>query len=257
MTVVHPQRRGPSTRSLVTFGRRVIWPYPEAWPAALVICAWWLVVLWRPQSHSAGVAPHQHAASTGTNGLPPLIWWVVMVIAMMVPLTLLAARTVAFNSLWRRRHRAVAIFLLTYIMSWVAVAAVMALARRVGESWSGVAWHDAPVAVASALLGAAAWQLTPWKRRTLRASHRTMPLAPRGWHADRDCVRWGLVTARGCTGSCWPVMLIMTLTHHIGVMAALTGLSLIDRYSLRPRLAPGAAVLAGLAVVTLTGTAGP
>jgi predicted metal-binding integral membrane protein DUF2182 len=255
MTVLPALRSGLAARAPVGFGRWVAW-HPEAWPGAVTVSAWWLVLVWRPHSHTAGVAPHHHAAGTDMGGSLHLAWWTVMVVAMMVPLTLPATRTVAFNSLWRRRHRAVAIFLLGYTASWVGLGAGMLLTRGIGEAWSGVAWHGSSVVVASALLGAAAWELTPWKRRALRAAHRTMPLAPRGGRANRDCLVWGLVTARRCAASCWPVMLTMTLTHEVGVMAALTGVSLVDRYRQRPSLAASAAVFAGLAVVILASTHG-
>lgn len=237
--------------------RWVAWHHPEVWPALLAALAWGLLVALAARGDN-GVAvqhaeTHHHtgAATMNPGSAPGLVWWTVMVVAMMVPLTLPAVRTVALNSLWARRYRGVGLFLLAYTAAWVGLGTLALAARGAGERWSGMAVHDSLPALGAVLLVAAGWELTRWKRRALRTAHRTMPLAPRGRRADLSCISWGLISARRCAGSCWAVMLVMTITHNLAVMALLTGVSLADRYSRRPALRASAAVLAGLAVVVL------
>jgi predicted metal-binding membrane protein len=68
------------------------------------------------------------------TGQPPdplavLGTWLVMTVAMMVPLTVASIRTTAARSLWSRRERAVAGFLLGYLGPWlIAGMAVTMLA---------------------------------------------------------------------------------------------------------------------------------
>jgi predicted metal-binding membrane protein len=238
--------------------RWVAWHHPEVWPAVLAAVAWCLLVALAAPRGDNGVAVHyaetHHHTSAPTmsaNSVPGLVWWTVMVVAMMVPLTLPAVRTVALNSLWARRYRGVGLYLLAYTTAWVGLGALALAAREAGERWSGMTVHNSPPALGAVLLVAAGWELTRWKRRALRTAHRTMPLAPRGRRADLSCISWGLVSARRCAGSCWAVMLVMTITHNLAVMALLTGVSLADRYRRRPALRASAAVLAGLAVVVL------
>ena len=157
--------------------------------------------------------------------------WAFMVVAMMVPLVVEPIRTTAARSLWRRRHRAIALFLTGYLTTWIGagVAAIL-LARLLGLS------EESPrLLVAAGFALAAGWQLSPAKRRALNACHRTVPLAPHGARADRDCLRHGAWTGARCVTSCWPLMLACALAGHapavlLGVTLMLTG----ERYLRRP-----------------------
>ena len=81
--------------------------------------------------------------------------WSLMVVAMMVPLVAASVRMVAARSLWRRRHRAVIIFLSSYVLVWSVVGwAALALVTL----WLGSVASSVPATVA--LLLAAAWQTT-------------------------------------------------------------------------------------------------
>ena len=92
-------------------------------------------------------------------------------------LTLTNVRHVALSSLWRRRHRAIAAFLVGYLAVWIAVQTVI-----VGGTWGLlvplIGWQTA---AGVAMVAAALWEVAPIKRQRIRRCHRTVPLAPRGW----------------------------------------------------------------------------
>ena len=72
-----------------------------------------------------------------------------------------------------------------------------------------------PAAAAAVGFGAALlWQVTTLKRRALLACHRTQPLAPAGWRADLDCLRFGWTIGVSCLVSCWALMLACLLSGH-------------------------------------------
>jgi predicted metal-binding membrane protein len=243
----------------------VTWRHPEWWSLGLSVGAWLLLAT---TSASAGdlAAAHHHAGSaaaaiTGLTGgmaatvltgsaaawIPGVLGWLTMVVAMMVPLVLAQIRFAAARSLWRRRHRAIVGFLVGYLGTWLvvglgAVGLSVALQAddRVAASW----------VAALGFVVAAAWQLSPIKWRALRGCDRTNPLAPHGWRADRDCVRYGWLVGGQCLLSCWALMLACMLAGH-GVLA-LAGVTIVtaaERYLARPDQRIVCGLLAGLAVV--------
>ena len=185
---------------------------------------------------------HQHASWLGLqNG------WLVMVAAMMIPPALPMARRVARNSLRHRRQRAIALFAAASLGIWVifglvAVTAVNAVApsgRLVG----------------ACLLLAAAWELTPFKTRFLKACHRMIPLPPDDRKADRACLKLGLQYSGACFGSSWALMLPMALTGHpsLGLMVFVSSVAVAEEVAARGyRWTGGAAVaLAAVGVMVL------
>lgn len=190
------------------------WPPSSSWPrvgagagAAVVIALAWVGLLVRPGQHGAG-----------PTGLPQ---WTVMTVAMMGPAALPGIRHTARNSLRWRRRRATAEFGLGYLAVWVGYGAVVLLLP--------------PVPVGLALLGAAGWQLTPYKRRWMLECHRARPLPPTGARADRAAVGFGLRVGGACLGSCWALMAAMAF----GPMSVLwtagaAGLVLTERITRHP-----------------------
>ena len=141
--------------------------------------------------------------------------WILMVIAMMSPLLGPPIRHVIARSYRWRRRRAIMGFLLGYGAGW-AFAGIGAIALLVSLAVSG--YTTRPITGAVALLLAAAWHFLPIRGVALRLCHRTMALAPRGWAADRDCLRYGAVQGLTCLGSCLPAMLA-TMLAFPGVLA--------------------------------------
>ena len=165
-----------------------------------------------------------------------------MVLAMMVPLQRFSIRVTATRSLWRRRDRAIGGFLIGYLSPWLLVGGcVAALEVALGRlPWLGGVGFGI----------AAVWQLTPVKARALRACHRSVPLAPRGWRADRDCFRFGWLTGGQCVLSCWALMLACVLAgHSLTAMVCVSIVGVAERYVFRPRQRAIFSPLLGIALV--------
>lgn len=203
--------------------QRVVWRHPHWWALALCAVAWG--AMFRPHA--------QHAHTPGAR----LINWMIMTAAMMLPLVVSQMRFVAERSLWRRRHRAIAGFLLGYLGAWFVIGIAVAFIEP--GPWLAIA----------AFVVAGAWQLTRARRLAMAACHRAMPLAPRGWRADRDCVRYGWITGGYCVASCWALMLACAMAgHHLVAMAGITAWTWSERH-MRPRRKLYAAMLFGAAAV--------
>lgn len=218
MTAIPALTSAPLFRRL----RQFFWLRPDWWTIALCGASWWAVLL-HVRQHSAHGVHHRMTLSQDLQN------WMLMVAAMMLPLILDAVRHTAFASLWSRRHRAIAGFLLGYSVPWLLLGIAVALLH-------GEAWTHTDAASAAAFLLAAAWQLTPIHESALRACHRTLSLAPFGWLADRDCLRFGCSIGLACAASCWALMLACTFTGHS--LLAMTGglaLGIAERWSFRPR----------------------
>jgi predicted metal-binding membrane protein len=173
-----------------------------------------------------------HAACGLSHPMTPaeeLAAWLLMVVAMMFPAVAHAVRTTAFASLWRRRHRATAGFLIGYLAPWAVAGVAVAVAALRSAPWARAA-----AAPAAAFLLAALWQVTPVHAAARAACHRRLPLAPDGWRADRDCLRFGHMIGVNCLLRCWPLMLACALAAH-GSVAMLGGsaLGILERRTFR------------------------
>jgi predicted metal-binding membrane protein len=212
--------------AVVTRARRR-WRPPEDVALAVVVAAW--LVLPAMTYHAASVtAPSAvHAAADA------VLAWVVMTAAMMGPVALPAVGHVARNSLRWRRGRAVAWFAAAYGAVWLVAGVVLLTLAAIVPGGRSLR------ALAVSLAVAAAWQVSPLKRRALAACHRTVPLPPIGRRATLGCVRFGLRHGLACAASCWAVMAAMAVTPgaHVLVAAALTPVVAVERYALRPRKA--------------------
>lgn len=199
---------------------------PE-WPLAVVASGCWAVLLSRQPAHAGHIRWLQLQGD-----------WLLMLPAMMLLPALPMARRVARNSLRRRRHRAVMLFGGVSLVVWAgfgvaAVTLVHLLDLR------------SPLVLAGALAAAAAWELTPAKRRFLRACHRMPALPPHGRKADRACADLGLRYGYSCFGACWALMLPMAVAGHSpGLMVLLTGIAAAEEITVKGhRIAPVAAVV--------------
>ncbi|WP_171058287.1 DUF2182 domain-containing protein [Modestobacter altitudinis] len=168
-----------------------------------------------------------------------------MAAAMMLPSVLPTARAVALTSRWHRRHHAQLAFVGSYLAVWTAVGvAAHVLVVLLGAGGS--------VAEPAALVGAAAWELSHRKLRSLRACHRLSVTGNDGWRADLACARAGLGHARACAGACWALMAtpLVVPAGTLLVMVVATAVVWGEVLSAGPRLAtPVAATLFAAAVV--------
>lgn len=174
------------------------------------------------------------------------VHWQLMVVAMMLPVVVPSLRVTAFRSLRRRRHRALAGFLVGYLAVWAIAGAAVCSLVAVAPVLTG---DGQGRAAAGAFLLAGLWQSTHLKKRALVACHRTVPLAPSGWRADRDCLVFGGRIGGSCCAGCWPLMVACTLTgHHVVALLVCGGIGLVERYSWRPPMRPLAVAMLGLAL---------
>jgi hypothetical protein len=175
----------------------------------------------------------------------------VMAIAMMLPGAVGSVRVVAARSLWRRRGRAMAEWVVAYIGIWVAAGAVILGIRQLAIALGVLKVGTLPLAVG--LLVAAGWQLTPVKRRALNGCHRTCPMVPSGLRADRDCLLYGTMIGRECVVSCGPMMAAMTLgdQRQLLLMPVMTAVLLMERFRHRMPRRSTAVALSLLAVVAV------
>jgi predicted metal-binding membrane protein len=217
--------------------RRIGWRHPEWWVGLAAAAAWMFMF---------GMS-HPHASHTGIiPGRGGTLGMVAMVIAMMVPLTLTNVRHVALSSLWRRRHRAIAAFLVGFLAVWIVIQS--AIVGSWGLLAAIVGWGTAG---GVAMVAAALWEVAPIKRQQLRRCHRTVPLAPRGWRADADCAKYGVTTGFSCVTMCWALMVAAAaFSHSLMVMIVLFGVQMSGRYQRRPF--PILAALAVLGVCLLS-----
>jgi predicted metal-binding membrane protein len=173
---------------------------------------------------AVGSTPQAVALATGV----PM--WGLMAAAMMLPTAMPAVRHVAINSLYWRRRRAVLEFIVVYLGIWVIFCAAV-----LGISLSQ-APTDSALILPLVLFVAALWQLTPFKRRALRACHRPRALPPHGWRATAGVARFGLGNGGACLASCWAMMLTMAVVGSARLvwMAAFTALIAIEKLNLKP-----------------------
>jgi predicted metal-binding membrane protein len=230
--------------------------HPEWWALTVSLAAWavmlgpgpvsglWPLCLSPAPDRGVGFLDTLHGAwrSGALTGM--LFGWVMMTLAMMPPLAVSQIRHVAVRSFATRRNRAVAAFL-------GGMAGVWLLIGVIGMMVLG----GAPVALSGhPEVAAAAWQLGPMKRAALLRCHRTVPLAAAGWRANWDCLRYGLTHGLGCVGSCWALMLAMTLASHRPVAGlCIQVVALAERRSRRPRFELSALALGICALMSLVG----
>jgi predicted metal-binding membrane protein len=187
------------------------WQHPQWWTVALSGTAG-VVMLFHAWQHAGHEVHHWMSFSQ------ELGYWMLMVAAMMLPLVLYSIWLTAIGSLWSRRHLAVAGFVAGFLASWLGLGIIAAGLRELSSTHTYAA-------TALAFTGAIFWQRSPMHQRALVACHRTMPLAPVGWRADRDCLRFGATIGYACICSCWLLMLACALSGHSLFAMAATGVT--------------------------------
>ena len=146
--------------------------------------------------------------------------WLLMVVAMMLPMSIPALAHIRLSTFAQDRRRAIALFLGGYGALWLmagwAMKAIEMLVRNAATDL------HLPALAAAAVL-ALVWQVSPAKQCCLNRCHAHPPLAAFGWPAARDALALGLRHGVWCVGSCWALMLLVLLLpqgHVAGMVAA-------------------------------------
>lgn len=176
--------------------------------------------------------------------------WLLMVVAVMLPLALPAIAHVAARSYLHRRMRSLALFTFGFGLIWflsggLAVPALLVADAAIDSTglgrWGGV--------IGCAV--AALWQVTPAKARAVRRCHFRPSVPAVGWTADLGALTYGLGHGWRCLRSCLAVMVPPMLGgQHLLVMAVLAPLLLAERATDRPSFRVSALVLLLLGVAT-------
>jgi predicted metal-binding membrane protein len=191
------------------------------YPAFAISMVAWTVLLAGPyglNSHCLSMEDSPHAVVAG---------WVLMLVAMMTPLTIPALHHVRFTSLARRRGRAIAMFVAGYGAIWIACGIPFVAIERASLTVARDSYVPATFAVLAALI----WQASPLKQICLNRCHDNRPIAVFGLEADLDVFRFGLAHGAWCVGGCWALMLFSILLPegHLAAMAAVAVLVFCER----------------------------
>jgi predicted metal-binding membrane protein len=135
--------------------------------------------------------------------------WLLMVVAMMVPMTLPAVAHIRVSTFVSRRLRATLLFWLGFVAIWLALGLAMkalqfALIGTITNSYGSMALVALVVCI---------WQFSPFKQRFLNRCHTHRSLLAFGFDADFDVFRFGLEQGWWCTGACWALMLLTIVLH--------------------------------------------
>src|SRR6266851_529278 len=166
-----------------------------------------------PQTHSWGVV----------DLLLIFTMWAVMMVAMMVPtagpMVLLFA---AFNRKRREQQRPfvlTSVFLLGYLIIWVAFSVIAALAQwglHRAALLSPMMVSTSPALGGSLLMVAGIFQWTPLKNTCLSHCRSPLDFFSTDWReGSTGALRMGLKHGGYCLGCCWVLMLLLFVT---GVM---------------------------------------
>jgi predicted metal-binding membrane protein len=202
--------------------RERLWAHPEWWVVGLGALAWVPMV-------RHGIIWPAHSGHQATTFRTELVYWDAMVLAMMLPTLVYKAREIAFRSLPERRHRAIGVFLIGYVLPWSALGVFVAATR----TWS---WTHPPWLTVGAFGVATVWACLPIRERAMVMAYGYAPvIAPDGGGADRDCLTSGLTVGAWCVVSCWALMLACALSgHHLIAIALGASIGVAERVSFRP-----------------------
>jgi predicted metal-binding membrane protein len=152
--------------------------------------------------------------------------WVLMVVAMMLPLAIAPLWHVRERSFARRRGRSTVLFVAGFIAIWMAAGIILQTTALLARWAVPMPLACLGLAMAVALL----WQISPAKQWCLNRCHQRPQLEAFGFAADFDAFRFGVRNGAACAGACWALMLSMLLIGQgqLPAMIAVTLFSLAE-----------------------------
>jgi predicted metal-binding membrane protein len=213
----------------------------RSWPIIALSAVGWALVIGFDQSvlvpglcvsgATAGwTGSPSFEAAVAVNASSALAFsWLVMLLAMMLPLIWQPLLHVWDRSLAERRGRATLLFLAGYFGVWMLVMTILELLAVALRLAAGSELGAFLVAIGAAI----AWQVMPVKARYLRGCHVLRPLPAFGLRADFASFRFGGEIGRSCMVACWAIMLVPLagVGAHIPLMGMAALLMLCERYS--------------------------
>lgn len=148
--------------------------------------------------------------------------WLLMLVAMMAPMTLPSLRWIRATSFASRRFVSSLLFLAGYAGVWT-VSGLVLQALELSVKWAA---PESPAPALAIGLIAFVWQASPIKQKCLNRCHGHRPLAAFGVAAARDALFMGVSHGYWCTGSCWAMMLFPMLLPE-GHQIAMAGVTLV------------------------------
>lgn len=148
---------------------------------------------------------HHHINSPSVIDQVFNIHWVLMLIAMMLPLHADAIKYVWGKNFPNKRYISILCFWVGYIIVWsivglISYAFMSGLEQLYGE--------NSLITLLIFLFLLVVWQASPWKQRSLNRCGFIPVIYPFGWRAFKDSFVYGLKKAGWCVGSCWALMLV-------------------------------------------------
>ncbi|WP_165821282.1 DUF2182 domain-containing protein [Nocardioides gansuensis] len=139
--------------------------------------------------------------------------WLLMVVAMMWPLTIPSVGAITRSSFRGWRMRLGVVCLATVTILWLAVGLAGAMFARTLSVPPGSVWWQ----LAFVCLALVAFR-SSWRSRVLEGCLRLPALAPGGRRGVVTATRAGMLTWRRCALLCGPVMLAMAIGHSLVLM---------------------------------------
>ena len=208
----------------------------------------------------AAVRPDGHAHTTVAGPLTFLGSWLVMIAAMMAPVSLPFV-TAVHRLVGARpdRHVLRALAVAGYALPWTLVgAAAFGAATGLAALRGQWAWlGDHPwVVTAVALAAAGSYQLAPVALRCLQQCRNPAGFLVRGWHGRtprRDMLAVAVAYGWSCVGCCWALMGLMVVVGAAGLvpMLLLTAVMVAQRHVRGLERATGAVLLCAAALVAV------
>ena len=230
----------------------------------LITALAWAYLIHLDRQMSASMKYDQEMAAMGMTMNKPwapadafytFAMWTVMMVGMMagsaIPMLLLFAGAQAGRGENRVPH-GVLLFGLGYLAVWTGFSAVATFAQwalHQAAMLSPMMNASSPRVAGAILVGAGAYQLTPWKLRCLTQCRSPLGFLMTNWREGRlGAFRMGVSHGVYCLGCCWALMAVL---FAVGIMnlvwvAALTIFVLIEK------VGPAGAIVArvaGLAII--------
>jgi predicted metal-binding membrane protein len=205
--------------------------------AGLVLLAWLALAVWSTSPYAEWV---DHAR-VDEIAAPPIVrlvvfilGWTLMIIAMMLPGTLLLLARCLENKPFGARR--VAPVILAYVAVWTVYGSFIYLSDGVLHEMIEQAPTLAGLVAPAVLLSAGVYQFTPMKRLYLSRCYIDGTVF-KALGQSSHCNLWALGLRHGvyCLGSCWALMLLMFVIGGINLISMLTlgALMTVERLSKR------------------------